>query len=67
MARRPNHEDMDRLYQAIEDHMGERIRFFARYFEWHPEKVARHLLSMETVGMLVSEDERGGLWPFRRI
>lgn len=66
MSRKANHQRLYKLRQAIEQNPGQRVGFFARLLGWPHEKVNRGLVSLDDEGMLFSEDERGGLWPFGR-
>jgi len=66
MARHSNEERLESIYHSIEEHPGERAGFLARLLGLHRSEVTRSLPALEDKGWLVSEDERGGLWPFRR-
>ena len=57
-------EEMDR---AIRRNPGIRPAELARQLGVSRSTVQRRLPSMEEAGYLYSEDERGGLWPFRRV
>jgi DNA-binding IclR family transcriptional regulator len=57
-------EKMDR---AIRQHPGIRPAELARQLGVSRSTVQRRLPAMEEAGYLYSEDERGGLWPFRRV
>ncbi len=66
MPRRRDRKDLERLYRAVEQHPGRRPSFFARLFGWPRSKVTRMLPDLDDHGYLLSEDERGRLFPFRR-
>lgn len=66
MARKYEDGKLARLYEAVEDHEGERPGFLARLLGWPRSDVTRALPALDDEGLLVSEDEQGGLWPFRR-
>lgn len=66
MARQPNPERLEGIYRKIEEHPGERPGFLARLLGVNRSEVTRALPALEERGMLVSEDERGRLWPFQR-
>lgn len=66
MARQPNPERLEGIYRKIEEHPGERPGFLARLLGVNRSEVTRALPALEDRGMLVSEDDRGRLWPFRR-
>ena len=57
-------EEMDRMIQA---NPGIRPAELARLLGVHRSTVHRRLPGMEDEGFLYSEDELGGLWPFKRI
>jgi DNA-binding MarR family transcriptional regulator len=54
------------IYRAIKEHPGKRPGFLARLLGLHRSDVVRALPALERKGLLVSEDDRGGIWPFRR-
>ncbi|MCP4418058.1 MAG: hypothetical protein GY805_15655 [Chloroflexi bacterium] len=66
MARKHKEGKLERLYEAVDDHRGKRPGFIARLLGWNRSEVTRALPALEDKGFLVSEDERGGLWPFHR-
>jgi DNA-binding IclR family transcriptional regulator len=57
---------MEAIYRKVEQHPGERAGFIARLLGLNRSEVTRALPGMERRGLLLSEDERGGLWPFRK-
>lgn len=65
MARPANDRRTDQIYRKIEEHPGERPGFLARLLGLNRSEVTRILPALEERGYLVSEDEKGGLWPFR--
>ncbi|GAB4427440.1 MAG: hypothetical protein Kow002_16450 [Anaerolineales bacterium] len=66
MARQPNYERLEEIYCKIEESPGERPGFIARLLGLNRSEVTRALPALEDKGFLVSEDEKGGLWPFRK-
>lgn len=66
MARKAQNERLESIYDSIEDNPGERPGFFARALNMPRSSVTRSLPTMEEEGYLLSEDDNGGLWPFRR-
>ncbi|MCB8979870.1 MAG: hypothetical protein H6657_20870 [Ardenticatenaceae bacterium] len=66
MARKVQNERLETIYDSIEDNPGERPGFFARVLNMPRSSVTRSLPTMEEEGYLLSEDDNGGLWPFRR-
>ncbi len=66
MARHANHDRARQIYRIIEEHPGKRPGFFARLLGLNRSEVTRVLPTLEEMGLLVSEDKTGGLWPFRK-
>ncbi|MGC9349822.1 MAG: MarR family transcriptional regulator [Anaerolineae bacterium] len=56
-------EDIDRL---IRRRPGIRPAEIAREFNVARSTITRRLPSLEEAGYLYTEDDRGGLWPFKR-
>ena len=67
MARPANHQRAQQIYRKIELHPGKRPGFIARLLGIHRSEVTRALPSLQDKGLLVSEDDKGGLWPFRKL
>lgn len=59
----PEFEQMDRVIQA---NPGISPADLARQLDVERSTVTRRLPSLEEAGYLYAEDDRGGLWPFRR-
>jgi hypothetical protein len=66
MSRKAEAQQLHRLAQAIARHPGRRAGFFARLLGWRHEAVNRRLVTLNDRGVLLAEDEHGGLWPFHR-
>ena len=66
MARQPDPKQLKSIYQAVEKHPGKRAGFIARLLGLHRSQVRRSLPTLEECGYLLSEDERGRLWTYRR-
>jgi DNA-binding IclR family transcriptional regulator len=66
MARQPNQERLEEIYRKIEAYPGERPGFLACLLGLNRSEVTRALPALEEKGWLVSEDDHGRLWPFRR-
>jgi len=66
MARKMQDEKLKSIYNKVEEHPGEKPGFIARLLGLNRSEVTRALPALEDKGMYVSEDERGGLWPFRK-
>lgn len=65
MARPANHDRAKKIYRKIEEHPGKKLGFIARLLGLHRSEVTRSLPALEEKGLLLSEDEKGGLWPFK--
>ena len=59
--------EFDRMDRIIRAQPGIRPAELARRLDVARSTVTRRLPSMEEAGYLYGEDERGGLWPFRRV
>lgn len=66
MARRPQDERLESIYNKVEEYPGEKPGFIARLLGLNRSDVTRSLPALEDKDLYVSEDERGGLWPFRK-
>ena len=66
MARLANQHKVETIYQQIEEHPGKKAGMIARLLGLNRSEVTRSLPVLEEKGLLVSEDEKGGLWPFRK-
>ena len=66
MSRPQKPERLRGIYRTINEHPGQRPGFLARLLGLNRSEVTRALPALEHNGLLVSEDERGGLWPFSR-
>ncbi|MBI5292803.1 MAG: hypothetical protein HY872_13090 [Chloroflexi bacterium] len=66
MARKANQAQLESLKCEIEKHPGKHPGFFARLLGWHREQVNRALTTLNDNGVLLSEDEKGRLWPYGR-
>jgi DNA-binding IclR family transcriptional regulator len=58
--------EFDEMDHAIQEQPGIMPAELARKMGVSRSTVSRRLPSMEEAGYLYSEDDRGGLWPFRR-
>ena len=66
MARPANHERAEKIYRKIEKQPGKKAGFIARLLGLNRSEVTRSLPALEEKGLFLSEDEKGGLWPFRK-
>jgi DNA-binding IclR family transcriptional regulator len=63
---RKKEADFDEMYTIVEEEAGMSARELAKRIEVSPSTVTRLLPSMEEAGYLLSEDDDGRLWPFKR-
>lgn len=64
------HADEDRvqaIWQTVRQQPGIRPGRIARRLGVPRSSVTRALPALDEAGLLLSEDRRGGLWPWRRI
>jgi DNA-binding MarR family transcriptional regulator len=73
MARAANNKRVEKIYpqdcfacHKIEEHPGKKAGLIARLLGLNRSEVTRSLPVLQDKGLLVSEDEQGGLWPFRK-
>ena len=66
MARPTNHKRTEQIYRKIEEHPGKKAGFLARLLGINRSEITRALPSLQDKGLLVSEDDKGGLWPFKK-
>lgn len=66
MARKQQPERLEEMYEVWENNPGEKPCFVARLLNLPRSAVTRALPAMEDKGYLLSEDEKGRVWPFRR-
>jgi Mn-dependent DtxR family transcriptional regulator len=66
MARKPQDERLESIYNKVQENPGERPGFIARLLGLNRSEVTRMLPALEDRGLYVSEDDKGGLWPFSR-
>lgn len=64
MARPINLDRAETIYRKIEKHPGKKAGFIARLLGLNRSEVTRSLPALEEKGLYLSEDEKGGLWPF---
>lgn len=58
--------ELEQTYHTIEDHPGLNPTQLAEQLGVASSTIQRRLPSLEEAGLLLHEDERGGLWPFGR-
>ncbi len=66
MARPANQDRTEQIYRKIEEHPGKKAGFIARILGMNRSEVTRTLPALEDKGLYLTEDEKGGLWPFKK-
>jgi DNA-binding IclR family transcriptional regulator len=66
MARPAQVERLESIYNEVEEHPGEKPGFIAHLLGLNRSEVTRMLPALEDHGLHLSEDEKGGLWPYRK-
>jgi len=66
MARKPQDERLENIYNKVEQNPGEKPGFIAQLLGLNRSEVTRSLPALEDRGLYLAEDEKGGLWPFSR-
>lgn len=64
MGRNPQEERLKQIYTAVQENPGKKPGFLARLLGLNRSEVTRALPALEERGLYLSEDDRGGLWPF---
>ena len=59
-------DDFETTNQVIQDNPGISLAELARHLKVERSTITRRLPSLEEAGHLYYEDDRGGLWPFRK-
>ena len=65
MGRKANQARIKAAEKAIKTNSGHRAGHYASKLGYHRETFNRVLVQLHDRGVLLSEDERGRLWPFR--
>lgn len=58
--------DFAEIVRLLDKEPGQSARSLAAKLGVAPSTITRILPSMEEAGYLLAEDDKGGLWPFRR-
>jgi len=66
MARQANHTRLEGIYCKIEAYPGKRPGTIARLLGVNRSEVTRALPVLEEKGLLLIEDDKGGLYPYRQ-
>ena len=66
MARQADRERLQQINDYVAQHPGTRPAEIARQLDLPRSSVTRALPALDDEGFLLSEDRRGGMWPFRK-
>ena len=64
MARKADADRIEAVAHYVQVHPGSKATEIARGLGLAPSSVTRLLPSLQDKGLLLSEDAKGGLWPF---
>jgi len=65
MVRKTEEKKLEKIYEKVEENPGKRAGFIARLLGLNRSEVTRSLPALEDKGLLVYEDEEGGLYPHK--
>jgi len=65
MARKTEDKKLENIYNKVQEHPGKKAGFLARLLGLNRSEVTRSLPALEEKQLYISEDDKGGLWPFR--
>ncbi len=65
MARKTDDKKLENIYNKVQEHPGKKAGFLARLLGLNRSEVIRSLPALEEKQLYISEDDKGGLWPFR--
>jgi len=63
MARKIEEKKLEEIYEKVEENPGKKPGFIARLLGLNRSEVTRSLPALEEKGLLVYEDDEGGLYP----
>ena len=66
MARKTEDKKLDNIYNTVQEHPGRKAGFIASLLGLNRSEVTRALPALEDKGLHLSEDNKGGLWPFKK-
>ena len=65
MARKTDDKKLENIYNQVQEHPGKKAGFLARLLGLNRSEVTRSLPALEEKQLYISEDDKGGLWPFK--
>lgn len=66
MARKIEDKKLENIYNTVQEYPGRKAGFIASLLGLNRSEVTRSLPALEDKGLHLSEDDKGGLWPFKR-
>lgn len=66
MARKVEEKKLVGIYEKVEENPGKKAGFIARLLGLNRSEVTRSLPALEDKGLLVYEDDEGGLYPHQK-
>ena len=66
IARKITEKRLETIYNTVQEHPGKKAGFIARLLGLNRSEVTRSLPALEDKGLHLSEDDKGGLWPFKK-
>ena len=66
MARKSDDEKLETIYNTVQENPGKKAGFIARLLGLHRSEVTRSLPALDDKGLLIYEDEDGGLHPLHQ-
>jgi Mn-dependent DtxR family transcriptional regulator len=65
MSRRTDDNKIENIYNTVKENPGKKAGFIARILGLNRSEVTRSLPALDEKGLLVYEDEEGGLYPLK--
>jgi len=65
MARKTEDKKLENIYNKVKYNPGKKAGFIARILGLNRSEVTRSLPALEEKQLYISEDDKGGLWPFK--
>jgi len=66
MARKIEEKKLEEIYEKVGEYPGKKAGFIARLLGLNRSEVTRSLPALDDKGLLIFEDENGGLYPLSK-
>lgn len=66
MTRKIEEKKLEDIYEKVEENPGKKAGFIARLLKVNRSEVTRSLPALDEKGLLLYEDEEGGLYPLSK-